>query len=793
MVLFPILLCLTAPIDSAQVADIFARARDHYLAIDATTHNDQGKFPHGWKRDKNKYDMRSIYWWTSGHFAGSLWYLYDATHDERLKTAAEYWTAQVAPNAKVDDNHDIGFIMNCARSKPELILETARSLCRRFNPDLGLIRSWGDKDSKKDFIVIPDNLMNLELLEVAANLPGGEKRFDEVARAHADTTMQHHFRADGGCRHVLHYDQATKRVKSIDRGQGASAETAWSRGQSWGIYGYTMMYRFTKELRYLNFAQKLADYAINHPNMPSDGIPYWDYGAPGEERDSSAAAVMASALLELCGYVDDEKGKKYRDFAIKQLTTLASSEYFSQGDEIGHFLLKHGVGSKPEHSEIDTPLVYGDYYFLEALTRLNNCKVLNNGELGIGNSTRESWVRFAEKLARPVLAPMAEGRLHEVYNFEKGTLEISPTWNGRSKEVAYMEIFARLMSGLAPWLALPDDDTGEGKLRAELRALALKAYANAVDPNSPDYLGWNKGGQALVDAAFLAESFLRAWDALWVPLDDTTKSRYIAEFEGLRRYSPPYQNWVLFCSLEECFILKAGGKVDEYRLRTGLYKVEEWYVGDGWYSDGPSFAFDYYNSYVIHPMYYECVKTLVEQKRWCIPYLNDQQRGRRLNAQERLGDIEVRMQKYGVILERMISPEGAYPVFGRSIPYRMGAFQALALLALEKKLPAELHPAQVRCALEAVRARMFKDESNFNKAGFLTLGFVGSYPEVGDSYTNNGSLYMTSLFLLPLGLPAGDPFWTLPDEPWTQKKAWGGEPFSKDHKWNINPKPLYWE
>ena len=406
---------------------------------------------------------------------------------------------------------------------------------------------------------------------------------------------------------------------------------------------------------------------------------------------------------------------------------------------------------------------------------------------------RENWVQFAEKLARPVLEPMSEGRLSAVYNYENGSLEISPTWDGRPKRVAYMELFARLMAGISPWLALPDDGTKESEKRAELRTLALKAYANAVDPSSGDYLGWDKGGQTLVDAAYLVESFFRAWDVLWVPLDETTKKRYIAEFEKLRRYTPPYQNWVLFCAMEECFLLKAGASVDEYRLRTGLYKVEEWYVGDGWYSDGPSFAFDYYNSYVIHPMYYECVKTLVEKKRWLIPYMNDAQRGRRLNAGERLRDIETRMQKYAVILERMISPEGAFPVFGRSIPYRMGVFHALALLALEKKLPAELHEGQVRAALEAVRARMFVDERNFNSAGFLTLGFNGSYPGASDRYTNNGSLYMTSLFLLPLGLPPTDSFWTAPDEPWTQKKAWGGEQFPKDHKWNINPKPLYWE
>ena len=408
-----------------------------------------------------------------------------------------------------------------------------------------------------------------------------------------------------------------------------------------------------------------------------------------------------------------------------------------------------------------------------------------------GATTRKAWVELAERLALPVLKPMAEGRLHEKLNYEKGTLEISPSWDGRSKEVTYMEAFARLMAGIAPWLALPDDGTEEGAKRAEIRALALKAYANAVDPESPDYLGWNAGGQTLVDAAYLVESFFRAWDALWVPLDDTTKERYIKEVSALRRYTPPYQNWLLFVAMEECFLLRARAPFDEYRIRLGLYKVEEWYVGDGWYSDGPSFAFDYYNSYVIHPMYFECVEELCRAKRHAIPYLPAD--GRMRNANERLADVKKRMQKYSVILERLVSPEGAYPVFGRSIPYRMAVFQPLALLAWRKELPKELSEGQVRAALDAVRKRMFGDGRNFNAGGFLTLGFNGSQPDSSDRYTNNGSLYMTSLFLLPLGLPADDSFWTCPDEPWTSVKAWSGESFPKDHKWPINPQPLYWE
>ena len=376
----------------AALPDIFARSAAHYKALDAAAtplmkdEKGEPRTPHGilkWKTGRNELDMCSIYWWTSGHFPGSLWYLYEATGDAFFKDRATAWTEILAPVSKYRDNHDVGFMMYCSYGNARrllktdrydaLLLETAESLAARYDDALGLVRSWGKVGDREEFLVIPDNMMNLELLEAVSSF-SGDGRFAAIARSHADVSMRHHFRPDGGCYHVLNYDQRPGflgRVQEIRRGQGLSCETAWSRGQSWGIYGYTMMYRFTKEPRYLEFAQKLADYAINHPNMPPDGIPYWDYGAPGEERDSSAGSVMASALMELSGFVPGGKGAAYRAFAAKQLVALASPAYFSESDEIGHFLLKHGVGHKPCHGEVDTPLDYGDYYFLEALLRFS--------------------------------------------------------------------------------------------------------------------------------------------------------------------------------------------------------------------------------------------------------------------------------------------------------------------------------------------------------------------------------------------------------------------------------------
>ena len=412
----------------------------------------------------------------------------------------------------------------------------------------------------------------------------------------------------------------------------------------------------------------------------------------------------------------------------------------------------------------------------------------------VKQSDREVWVEIMYQMAEPVLRNMAAGTLQQNMTLENGGLEISPTWDGRDKKVSYMECFARLMAGLAPWLSLPDDDTAEGQKRRQLREWALKAYANAVDPASPDYLGWTSGGQTLVDAAYLVESLYRGYDALWKPLDDLTKQRYIKEIQGLRRYDPPYTNWLLFVGMEESFLMYVGADYDAFRIKMALSKAEEWYIGDGLYSDGPSFAFDYYNAYVIQPMYTECLE-MIAARRPNDTYLVRSHGDNRNGAAHRLEVVRKRMQKYSVILERFISPEGTYPVVGRSIPYRMAVFQPLAQLAWRRQLPRELSDGQVRSGITAVARNMFcrPGVTNFNTQRFLTIGFIGNHPNVADWYTNNGSLYMTSLAFLPLGLPADDPFWIAPAEKWTSKKAWDGDDFPKDHKWDINSQKLYWE
>ena len=386
----------------------------------------------------------------------------------------------------------------------------------------------------------------------------------------------------------------------------------------------------------------------------------------------------------------------------------------------------------------------------------------------VQQSDRQYWCSLAYKMAQPVLENMAKGELQK--NMQT---EFSPSFDNRNKKVLYMECFGRLMAGVAPWLTLPDDATAEGKQRKQLREWALASYKNAVDPQNPDYLCWGIGGQNLVDAAYIAESFLRAYDTLWKPLDEVTKQQYLKEFAKLRHIDPPYTNWLLFSSTIESFMAKAGGDFDEYRVNSACRKVEEWYVGDGWYADGPVFAFDYYSSYVFHPMYLETLQAMVDAK------VNS-----RLDYQKYYDRELKRCQKYSIILERFISPEGTFPAFGRSIPYRMATMQPLALMAWYQTLPSDLSNGQVRAALTKVLHRMFDQQNNFNEKGYLSIGFCGnSQKNVADWYTNNGSLYMTTLAFMPLGLPADHPFWTDAAQPWTQVKAWNNQQFPKDHQW----------
>ena len=318
-------------------------------------------------------------WWCSGFYPGTLWLVYEYTGDEKFRALAERETAKVEPMKLVTNDHDVGFQINCSFGQQyrltgdmharEVMHTAARSLASGFNPTVGCIRSWYFQlnGSSWQFPVIIDNMMNLELLMSVAALEN-EPELANVAISHANTTMKNHYRPDFTTYHLVDYNPADGSVNRKQTVQGYADSSAWARGQAWSLYGFTMMYRFTHDSAYLERAVAVADMLLSR--LPQDGIPYWDFDSPkipDEYRDASAAAVMASAFVELAGYVHD--GSSYLKMAERQLRTLSSEEYLAESGTNGGFILKHSVGNMPGNSEVDVPLTYADYYFLEALGR----------------------------------------------------------------------------------------------------------------------------------------------------------------------------------------------------------------------------------------------------------------------------------------------------------------------------------------------------------------------------------------------------------------------------------------
>ncbi|MBD8488168.1 glycoside hydrolase family 88 protein [Echinicola sp. CAU 1574] len=362
---------------SKQISSTFDRANEQYKYM--MTRLPEDKFPKTYHPKTDRFEASGSGWWCSGFYPGTLLYLDEYHKDEAIKNEALRALDLLEKEQYNTSTHDLGFMMYCSfgnafRLDPnpaykDVLIQSAKSLSSRFSEKVGAIKSWDSREG--DFLVIIDNMMNLELLFWATAATGDSTYYD-IAIKHADTTLKNHFREDHSSYHVLNYNPETGEVNKKRTAQGYADESAWARGQAWGLYGYTVMYRVTKDQKYLDQAVAIAEFVLNHPNMPDDKIPYWDFDAPqipNELRDSSAGAIMASALLELSGYVDADKSEKYWGNAKEMITTLTGPEYIAAAGTNGGFLLKHGVGHIPENSEIDVPLTYGDYYLVEAMLR----------------------------------------------------------------------------------------------------------------------------------------------------------------------------------------------------------------------------------------------------------------------------------------------------------------------------------------------------------------------------------------------------------------------------------------
>jgi len=375
-----------------------------------------------------------------------------------------------------------------------------------------------------------------------------------------------------------------------------------------------------------------------------------------------------------------------------------------------------------------------------------------------GTTHRNYLVQTLTRIADPVLTALSKNEL-------KKKMPIEAKTNDRAN-YTYLEAFGRLMAGMAPWLELGPDTSAEGRLRKKYIDLAVACIHNATDPSAPDYMNFNKGGQALVDAAFLSQALLRAPNQLWNRLDEKTKKNVLEALRSSRVITPGASNWLFFSAMVEAALLQFEGTCDKLRIEYAVRQHLQWYKGDGVYGDGANFHWDYYNSFVIQPMFLEVLQTLIRSGQ----------------DENKVYDLELnRARRYAAIQERLISPEGTYPPIGRSLAYRFGAFQLLSKISVLHALPKDILPQQVRCALYTVIKKQAEAPGTFDKNGWLQIGLYGHQPDVGENYISTGSLYLCSEAFLVLGLPPADPFWQNADADWTAKKAWNGEPVSIDH------------
>jgi len=358
---------------------IFKDADQQYLHLATLIKKNQ--FPKAYFPKNDSLSTSDSGWWCSGFYPGTLFYLYEQTKNPAVLKTAEAKLEELKAEQFNKSTHDLGFMMYCSfgnayRLNPnpaykEILINSAKSLCSRFDPKVGLIKSW-NSGNPNDYVVIIDNMMNLELLFWATKVTG-DSSYYKIAVTHADNTIKNHFRPDYSTYHLVVYNAENGAVKQKKTAQGFSDASAWARGQAWGLYGYTLMYRETKNKKYLEQAQHISDFILNNPNLPKDKIAYWDFNAPNIPeafRDASAAAIMASAWLELSGYVSKNAGTVYNNTAKQILSVLSGPEYLAKQGTNGGFLLKHSVGHLPAKSEIDVAISYGDYYYIEALSRL---------------------------------------------------------------------------------------------------------------------------------------------------------------------------------------------------------------------------------------------------------------------------------------------------------------------------------------------------------------------------------------------------------------------------------------
>ncbi|MDR2674002.1 MAG: DUF2264 domain-containing protein [Opitutaceae bacterium] len=534
----------------------------------------------------------------------------------------------------------------------------------------------------------------------------------------------------------------------------------WSRGNGWVFAGLPriMDYIPKDDARRAKYEALFKDMAARIRELqPADGL--WRMGlldpaAHGHgEESGSAFFVYGLAWGVRTGLLD---GETYGPAIDRGWRALRACQH--PDGMVGYV---QPIGAAPgKHSE-NTSQEYGTGGFLLAASEIY--KLAATGAAAPrpapapGAAGQRAWqVSVLTRIAGPVLAAAAGGRLKE---------ELPKIGTPRDR-FAPLEALGRTLAGIAPWLELGPGADAEGLLRARYIDLAVRAIRLSTDPESPAFVLFDARGQPLVDTAFLAQALLRAPGQLWGNLDATARGNVIAALKVSRKTKPLKNNWELFSATVEAALLKFTGECEIEAIETAVTDHDTWYKGDGTYGDGAQFQWDYYNSFVIQPMLWEVLEVCAEKK---------------LPVAKHLPEIQKRARRYATVQEKLISPEGTFPVVGRSSTYRFGALQTLGFVALRDRLPPPLPRGAVRAALHAVIKRMIEAPGTFDEGGWLRRGVVGAQPQMAESYINTGSVYLCTVGLVHLGLPPDDPFWTEPDMPWTQQRIWSGEDLPADH------------
>lgn len=534
----------------------------------------------------------------------------------------------------------------------------------------------------------------------------------------------------------------------------------WSRGNGWVFAGLPRIMNYVPEndprrARYEALFKQMA--ARIAGLQSSDGL--WRMGlldpaAYGHgEESGSAFFIYGLAWGVRMGLLD---AATYRPAIERGWRALRACQ---QPDGMVGYV--QPIGASPgTHSE-RTSQEYGTGGFLLAASEMYKLNAPGMAAF-IAKPAREAveqrayQVSVLTRIMEPVLTAAAEGKLKERL----------PKIETTRDRFAPLEALGRGLAGMAPWLELGPGNDAEGRLRARYIDLAVKSIRLSTDPKSPAYVLFDERGQPLVDTAFLAQALLRAPMQLWGNLDEQTRANVIAALKVSRKTKPFKNNWELFSATVEAALLKYTGECNIEVIETAVNDHNTWYKGDGTYGDGAHFHWDYYNSFVIQPMLWEVLEVCTE---------------RNLPIAKHLPEVQRRARRYAVVQEMMISPEGTFPVIGRSSTYRMGAMQTLSFVALRNQLLPTITPGGVRAALNAVIKRMIEAPGTFDKNGWLQRGVAGHQPQMAESYINNGSIFLCTFGLIQLGLPPDDPFWTEPSRPWTQQRIWAGEDIPADH------------